>query len=497
MKKRAAHTVVKHPSNPLFVEDQPWEARYDNFYGTVLYDTSSAERSYKCWYNPFTQDHSAQGMSLEQRQQEPYWPPRNRQMSVCYATSGVGIHWTKPHLDLIEHNGSTANNIVAKCVPDGAGIYDDKDNPVDADPNRRYKMLMKAKNPSMLKSATSADGVNWSRPDGFQVQVPESCKRYKIGDTHNNFFGDSTRNSYIGITRIWGWDDTHWGFKRRQIGRMETTDFRNWCNWEHEERINLIMAPTAFNKQPYSMICFRHGDVYIGILAVHHQELDPVWPELAWSPDTSEWHRIAENTPLIPLSEEPLGYDYGCIYTCANPVILEHEIRIYYGASDYKHFGWRCGCLALATLRPDGFAGYQVLNSSEPAHLITELLDIGGRIVQLSADIEGDSSIEVLAIDSEDNLVASSEPVTSTCTNAPLVWNRELPCSTVRLHVCRQAGTHADMQAVTTCQQVGMRQTCRYGIGSGSTKAGIQYGRQACRQGSRYTSRPASRQAGK
>ena len=53
------------------------------------------------------------------------------------------------------------------------------------------------------------------------------------------------------------------------------------------------------------MICFRHGDVYIGILAAHHQELDGVWPELVWSPDTSEWHRIAENTPLIPLSEEP------------------------------------------------------------------------------------------------------------------------------------------------------------------------------------------------
>ena len=66
------------------------------------------------------------------------------------------------------------------------------------------------------------------------------------------------------------------------------------------------MGPTTFNKQPYSVNCFRHGDVYIGIIAVHHQELDPVWPELAWSPDTYEWHRIAENTPLIPLSEEPL-----------------------------------------------------------------------------------------------------------------------------------------------------------------------------------------------
>ena len=149
--------VVKHPSNPLFVEDQTWEARYDNFYGTVIYDTSNANHSYKCWYNPFTQDRSAQGMSLEQRQQEPYRPPQNRQMSVCYAISSDGIHWTKPHLDLIEHNGSTANNIVVKSVPNGAGVYDDRDNPFDSDPTRRYKMPFTTK--SLTRCGQSLLGV--------------------------------------------------------------------------------------------------------------------------------------------------------------------------------------------------------------------------------------------------------------------------------------------------------------------------------------------------
>ena len=84
-------------------------------------------------------------------------------------------------------------------------------------------------------------------------------------------------------------------------------------------------------------------------------------------------------TPLLPLADAPSHqceiplcqrledrtYDFGCVYTCANPIVLDAEIRIYYGASDYLHGGWREGCLALAHLRPDGFAGYRALDSSQ------------------------------------------------------------------------------------------------------------------------------------
>ena len=30
--------VEKHPANPLFGEDEPWEKRYDNVYARVIYD---------------------------------------------------------------------------------------------------------------------------------------------------------------------------------------------------------------------------------------------------------------------------------------------------------------------------------------------------------------------------------------------------------------------------------------------------------------------------
>ena len=88
-------TVEKHPSNPLFVEDNPWEVRFDNLYGNVIYDND--DRTYKCWYSPFIVDHSSLGMTLEQRN-EKYRPPKGREMGICYATSKDGIKWEKPIL---------------------------------------------------------------------------------------------------------------------------------------------------------------------------------------------------------------------------------------------------------------------------------------------------------------------------------------------------------------------------------------------------------------
>ena len=46
--------ISKHPRNPLFGEDKPWEPRFDNVYANVIYDTE--DRLYKCWYNPFIID---------------------------------------------------------------------------------------------------------------------------------------------------------------------------------------------------------------------------------------------------------------------------------------------------------------------------------------------------------------------------------------------------------------------------------------------------------
>ena len=142
-------TVRKHPRNPLFGEDKPWEQRFDNLYASIVHDR--AEGLYKLWYNPFIRDASAKGMTLQQRRAIRYRPPR-RQDGVCYATSRDGLQWDKRDLGLVEFAGSKANNLVL-TGSHGAGVFKDLHDP---DPNRRYKMFHAR---DFLRF--SSDGVRW------------------------------------------------------------------------------------------------------------------------------------------------------------------------------------------------------------------------------------------------------------------------------------------------------------------------------------------------
>ena len=361
--------VRKHGGNPLFGEDRPWEMRFDNLYANVIYDAE--EHLYKCWYSPFIVDNSAKGMSVQQREEVRYRAPRNREMAICYATSQDGLTWAKPDLGLVEYEGSKANNILwrgggdfhgsthpptrgtptlpygsavgevspaegswaLRAGPHGAGIFKDLRDP---DPARRYKAFLKSE---ILSVAFSADGIHWAPA----IACPEANS---AGDTHNNAFWAPSLRKYVGITRQWS---KPFG---RQVARTSSPDFLNW------DKTQIVLEGLDERHQTYSMpVCF-HGGVYIGLVAIHDQDADRVWTELTWSPDTKTWHRVLPGTPLIPNGDEG-EYDWGCVYAAACPVFLKDEIRLYYGGSDGLHTSWRNGFFCLATLRPDGFAGYR------------------------------------------------------------------------------------------------------------------------------------------
>jgi hypothetical protein len=414
--KLALGTVKKHPANPLFTEDKPWEKRFDNLYGNVTFDKE--EQIYKCWYSPFIVDNSSNGMTLEERDSTKYRPPRGkREMGVCYATSKDGIKWDKPNLNQVEFEGNKENNIVLRG-PHGAGVFKDLHT---SDPSQRYKLVMKG-----VKTSTSADGVNWTTPV-MQEEIGGA------GDTHNNAFWSPTLNKYVLITRAWTRmfvdpENSKAKKRARVVSHSESADFSTWTMATH------VIEPEVYPLQPYSMPTFYHGGVYLGIIAVHHQPpVDRVWPELAWSEDTKIWHRVCKGTPLIPLAEKKLDYDYGCIYTCANPIILKDEIRIYYGASDYLHYGWREGSLALATLRPDGFAGYEQESKDNPAVITTSSIPYAGQGIQLSADVMkgGEVNVTVLGVDGKP--ISKAKTISKTVTDGRLELSEKIDAKEIRL----------------------------------------------------------------
>ena len=185
--------VRKHEDNPLFGEEKPWEERLDNFYGNVVYDEEA--QLYKCWYSPFIVDHSAKGMSLEERDSKPYRPPPDREMGVCYATSRDGIRWEKPALGIVEFDGSKKNNIVYR-TPHGTGVLKDLR---ETDPARRYKMFTRDGNSIELAVAFSADGIHWSK-----LHICPEIHPKHVDGTHYNALWVAELGKYVGFTRLRG-----------------------------------------------------------------------------------------------------------------------------------------------------------------------------------------------------------------------------------------------------------------------------------------------------
>jgi hypothetical protein len=247
-------------------------------------------------------------------------------MGVCYAESRDGLKWEKPVLGLVEFQGHTRNNLVVRG-PHGAGVFQDLHDP---DPQRRFKMFFR--DYEQLRSmavAFSADGLKWGPPQG--------CPEIHVhGDTHNNAFWSPELGRYVGITRL--------KTDQRLVARTESTDFVKWTRG-----VEVLRGEVAH--QTYAMPVFRYAGVHLGLVMILRRGEDRVHCELTWSPDTTTWHRIAPGTPLIPNSDKPGDYDWGCVYAAAVPVVVPQETPRVSGNENRRSPAGHTGA-TLATLGP-------------------------------------------------------------------------------------------------------------------------------------------------
>jgi len=249
-----------------------------------------------------------------------------------------------------------------------------------------------------MSVAFSPDGLGWSKPT--------ACPKMKArGDTHNNAFWSEGLDRYVGITRLWD--------GQRIVGRSESADFVRWT------RAVEVLRGTKTH-QTYAMPVFAHGGVYLGLVMILRTKEDRAHCELAWSPDTVKWHRIDKGTPLIANSPKKGAYDWGCVYAAACPVVRDGEIRLYYGASNNVHTNWRDGFLALATLRPDGWAGYEPA-AGKTAAVVTKPVTCSGKRLWITADAEG-GRVRVEVIGEKGPSLADCAPLTGTLTKAGVRW---------------------------------------------------------------------------
>jgi hypothetical protein len=205
------------------------------------------------------------------------------------------------------------------------------------------------------------------------------------------------------------------------VVRTESPDFVRWT-----EAVDVMVGEEM--AQTYSMPVFRYAGLYLGLVSIYNWQSGHVHCELAWSPDTIRWTRIQPGTPLIPTSDRPGDHDWGCVYAAA-PVLAPNEIRLYYGASDLGHEDDRRGFLALATLRPDGFAGYEPETPDQQATVLTRTLACTGRHLTLTADAQG-GSITVSILDEDGVVRLDSEPMAGDVTDQLVSWRNDGDLST-------------------------------------------------------------------
>ena len=413
--KLALGSVKKHTANPLFVADKPWEPRYDNMYPNVIFDAE--EQLYKCWYCPFIVDERTTMTPPAKRNPNSTHymsaKPNKRDEAILYATSKDGIHWEKPELGLVEFGGNKRNNIVVRG-PSGAGVHKDLH---ENNPARRYKAFYAAQVGYMQLIRFSPDGLNW----GPEIRCPEIAIQ---SDCHANMVWSPELQKYVGIVRHY---DRFPVVGNRKIARTESADGLKWT------RSELIIEGTPKN-QMHDMVIFRAGGVFLGLLGVMDypsvKSMEGVRQqiELAWSPDSYTWHRILPGTPLIANTSAKtkkygtMPYDWGAMFP-SQPVFRENEVQIFYGASDWYFFDWRKSGLALATLRPDGWAGFEPSDAANHAIVTTTSIDCSRGQLRVSVDVHSGGWLKVTALDETGKQQASSRTITRTGSDTVIDWS--------------------------------------------------------------------------
>ena len=360
---------------------------------------------------------------------------------VCYAESADGLAWTKPDLDLITLKGIPDRNVVLNSVGQyGASVVVD---PPGGNSEQRYKMAYWSLPPVQAEPvdpkdrrgpdggmyvAFSPDGIHWRKEPGPTLRgaygrssdPPVAGGTYPWGQMNSvsdvlDACYDPLRKKYAVYAK--GWIDGPDGktFWKRSITRTESADFLHWsppqlmmAPDEHDGLRPAAYPGTRQGVQLHGAPTFlRHG-VYFALLQVADFETNGLQPiELAISRDGLAWSRPFRGTPFLPVGESG-AFDAGRIWSNATPIILEDEIRFYYGGAESP---WQFGKgeypwgskkrlpktgIGLATLPLDRFAGVRPIEKIGQITLRARSLE-GVKNLTLNADASaGTIRVELL-----------------------------------------------------------------------------------------------------
>jgi len=371
--------ILHHPRprGVVITADQPWE----KWIGGPKYVGWRKDGRLECYYY-------ADGAPVKE--------------ATGYAVSEDGIHWEKPHLNLVEILGSKENNLVPCSPPVDLGLYGNV-----SDPAKRFLVAL-------------GDGTGWRLRLFFGAESPDFIND---SDWRDKLVEAGTKPSYKLALHFW--DDVHqdWVFMRqtpnhpptRSVARWSTKDLRNWT-------LLPVLYPDAedssdpqYFDEIYGMhaiytegLVLGYGSWFMGDwtrpdMARFEQELigrlhmkGPMDMRVLVSRDGGyTWDRTVSREAWIPHGSEHDSFDR-CVILYTAPVRMGDEDWFYCNVMNGEHGGpyldrkTRKGDsglemqVALYTQKRNRYVS--LTTGTTPQILITKPVKVTGKTLQLNAD---------------------------------------------------------------------------------------------------------------
>ncbi len=382
--QRVLNSPVHHHTNPLIKSDRPWETAIA---WTSAYRDQHTGK-YQLWYQAFAGDRAIYS---------------THRCVVCYAESDDGIRFTKPDLNLSNFNKIKNTNIV--LIGNGGHslryansvIID----PREKDPDRRYKMAYfdfaqdgKNEHPGLCV-AFSPDGIHWTKHPrapllkssygNYGETVPFDSKLDRPWDVPLSMSDavdalyDPRRKVFALYGKMWIDGPDGGMYWKHGMGRTESKNFVDWTAPQ------LLCVPDELDPSHvefHTSPVFFYQDVYFCLNQILNRSVrgGVIDIELGISRDGINWHRPFKSSFFLSRSDHN-QFDSGSIFTNSTPIILNKEIRFYYGgysqgatgADDYNHVSG----VGLAILQRDRFAGLTPVSLSDQSTLKKPLQNTG------------------------------------------------------------------------------------------------------------------------
>jgi len=411
--KRVFHPSTLNPTNPVIREDRAWEMAIG--WTSVVRHPNTGK--YQLWYQAY-------GGGRD--------PRKTHKCVVCLAESDDGVNFTKPTLGVYDFDGVRSGEGMIEdtnIVLLGGGGYGDRYansvlfEPAEPNTEKRYKMLYTdfaldddgREWPGFL-AAFSPDGIHWTKSDrnllnrtaygGRGLQPPfsdedpysekwDERKKFlrknwplpmSMSDAADVFF-DPNLGKYVVYGKSWIQGPAGGLAWKHAMARIESADFLNWSkpqivsSTDDEDPANTEFhtSPVFFYKGCYfslNQILSARGEA-IGAKA------DAMHIELMTSRDGIRWDRNFRDEPFIDSKEQ--AFSNGGIFTNSTPVILDDEIRFYYGGYNSGAIGGGAKLtdpsqqsgVGFSSIPLDRFAGIRPMAISAQSTLKKPLENIG------------------------------------------------------------------------------------------------------------------------